>query len=190
LKLARARSALRPLWWLVSTQLAMSLGAVVLLGAFLSGHWHEVRFAVPAVLLDITVVMLIVSAIGQLWVLNTIDYSQPVVAIQSKLTELAVRRAREVRWQWLLMLPLWTPLAVVMMQGMFGVDLYRVFGTGWIAANVVVGIVLTPVVVWLSRRVGSGRDDIARRPIDDLAGRRLADAQTRLDEIVAFRADM
>jgi hypothetical protein len=190
LKLERARSTLRPLWWLVSMQLAISLGAVVLLGSFLAGHWHLARFAVPAVLLDVTAVMSIVSAIGQLRVLNDIDYSQPVVAIQSKLTELAVRRAREVRWQWLLMLPLWTPLAVVVMQGIFGVDLYRLFGGRWIAANVAAGIVLTPLVVWLARHVGNRRDEIARRPVDDLAGRRLAEAQTCLDEVVAFETEM
>ena len=190
LKLERARSALRPLWWLVSMQLAISLGAVVLLGSFLADHWYLPRFAVPAVLLDVTAVMLIVSAIGQLRVLNTIDYSQPVVAIQSKLTELAVRRAREVRWQWLLMLPLWVPLAIVVMQGIFGVDIYRSFGARWIAANVAFGIVLTPLVVWLARHFGNSRDEIARRPIDDLAGRRLAEAQTRLDEVVAFETEM
>src|SRR5262245_18689639 len=36
LKLERARSALRPIWWLLSTQLAITLGAVVLLGTFLA----------------------------------------------------------------------------------------------------------------------------------------------------------
>ena len=188
LKLERARSALRPLWWLASMQFAISLGAVVLLGAFLADHWHVARFAVPAVLLDVTAVMSIVSAIGQLRVLSTIDYSQPVVTIQGKLTDLAVRRAREVRWQWLLMLPLWVPLAIVVMQGMFGFDIYRWFGAGWIAANVAFGIVVTPLIVWLARYFDSRRE-IARRPVDDLAGRRLAEAQTRLAEVVAFETE-
>ena len=190
LKLERARSTLRPLWWLVSTQLAISLGAVVLLGSFLADHWHLARFAVPAVLLDVTAVMSIVSAIGQLRVLNTIDYSQPVVAIQSKLTELAVRRAREVRWQWLLMLPLWVPLAIVVMQGILGFDIYRWFGARWIAANVAVGIVVTLLIVWLARYFDNSRHEVARRPADDFAGRRLAEAQTRLDEVVAFETEM
>ena len=38
LKLERARSALRPLWWLLATQLAIALGAVVLLGTFLADY--------------------------------------------------------------------------------------------------------------------------------------------------------
>src|SRR5262245_39482261 len=110
--------------------------------------------------------MSIVSAIGQLRVLNTIDYSQPVVAIQSTLTELAVRRGREVRWQWLLMLAPWTPLAIVVMLGMFGFDIYRWFGARWIAANVAVGIALTPLVVWLARRLDP-RDGFAKAVADD-----------------------
>ena len=62
------------------------------------------RFAVPAILLDITALVFIVSSAGQLRVLSTIDYGEALVTIQSMLTELGVRRAREVRWQWLLML--------------------------------------------------------------------------------------
>ena len=189
LKLERARSALRPLWWLVAAQLAISVSAAMWLGSFLADHWHLPRFAVPAVLLDIAAVMSIVSATGQLWVLKTIDYSQPVVTIQTKLAELAVRRAREVRSQWLLLLPLWVPLAVVAMQGLFGFDVYRWFGARWIAANVVVGIVLTPVIVWLARYLANRRDDTASGPVDDLAGRRLSEAMTRLDEVAAFQSE-
>lgn len=188
LKLERARSALRPIWWLLLTQLAIAVGAVVLLGAFLADYWQVPRFAVPAILLDITALMLIASTAGQLRVLSAIDYGQAVVTIQSMLTELAVRRAREVRWQWLLMLPLWIPLAIVVMQGIFGFDIYRVFGARWIAVNVVVGIALTPLVVWLARRFDH-QDGIAKGVADDIAGRRLSDAMRRLDEIGAFRSE-
>jgi len=189
LKLERARSALRPLWWLLAAQLVIALGAVVLLGAFLADYWQVPRFAAPAILLDIVAVMLVVSTVGQLRVLRTIDYGQAVVRIQSLLTELAVRRAREVRWQWMLMLPLWIPLAIVVMQGIFGFDIYRVFGARWIAVNVAMGIVLTPVVVWWARRFDDRHDGFAKGVADDIAGRRLSDAMRRLDEIGAFESE-
>jgi hypothetical protein len=44
--------------------------------------------------------------------------------------------------------------------------------------------------VWLARYFDNSRDEIARRPADDLAGRRLAEAQTHLDEVVAFETEM
>jgi hypothetical protein len=190
LKLERARSALRPLWWLLSTQLAIAIGAVVLLGTFLAGYWQVPRFAVPAILLDIAAVMLLASTVGQLRVLGTIDYSQAVVTIQGMLSDLAVRRAREVRWQWLLMLPLWIPLAIVVMEGIFGFDIYRVFGAQWIAVNVAVGIALTPLVVWLARRFGGDQHGVVKGVADDIAGRRLSDAMRRLDEVSAFQSEV
>jgi hypothetical protein len=161
----------------------------VLLGAFLADYWQLPRFAVPAILLDIAAVMLIVSTAGQLRVLSTIDYGHAVVTIQSMLTELAVRRAREVRWQWLLMLPLWTLLAIVVMQGIFGFDIYRVFGVRWIVVNVAVGIALTPLVVWCAQRFDR-QDGIVKGVADDIAGRRLSDAMRRLDEIGAFESEV
>ena len=190
LKLERTRSALRPLWWLLGTELAIALGATVLLGGFLAGHWHLARFAVPAIVLDVVAVLTIGSAAAQLRLLSSLDYAQPVVAIQSVLTELALRRVREVRWQWLLMLPLWTPLAIVVAQGIFGFDLYRWFSAGWVAANVVFGIACTPLMVWLARRLDAGRDGIVGGLLDDIAGRRMVDAMGRLDEVAAFESEL
>ena len=189
LKLERTRSALRPLWCLLGTELAIALGATVLLGRFLADHWHLARFAVPAIVLDVVAVLTIGSAAAQLRLLSSLDYAQPVVAIQSVLTELALRRVRDVRWQWLLMLPLWTPFAIVVAQGVFGFDLYRWFGAGWVAANVVFGIACTPLMVWLARRLDAGRDGIVGGLLDDFAGRRMADAMGRLDEVAAFESE-
>ena len=83
LKLERTRSALRPLWWLLWTELAIGLGATVLLGAFLADHWQLARLAVPAIVLDLVAVLTIASAAAQLRLLSSLDYAQPVVAIQT-----------------------------------------------------------------------------------------------------------
>jgi len=192
LKLERARSALRPLWWLLTMELAIALGAVVLLGAFLADHWRLPRFAMPAITLDIVAVLSLASAAAQLWRLSTIDYAKPVMAVQSVLTDLAVRRVRDVRWLWLLMLPLWTPLAIVVTQGGFGFDVYRWLGTGWVVANVAFGIAVTPLMVWLVRRRDARirREGIVGGLVDDIAGRRLSEAMKRLDEVVAFEKDV
>jgi hypothetical protein len=66
----------------------------------------------------------------------------------------------------------------------FGFDVYRWFGTGWIAANVAFGIAVTPLMVWLVRRLDTDvrREGIVGALVDDIAGRRLLEAMTRLDE--------
>jgi hypothetical protein len=189
LMLERTRSALRPLQWLLWTKLALAVGAAGLLGAFLADHWHVARFAVPAIVLDVMAVLAIGSAVAQLRLLSSVDYAQPVVTIQNVLTELALRRVREMRWEWLLMLPLWTPLAIVVAQGIFGLDLYSWFGTRWITANVVFGFACAPFMVWLARRLDAGREGIVGGLLDDIAGRRMADAMGRLHEVAAFESE-
>jgi Zn-dependent protease with chaperone function len=76
------------------------------------------------------------------------------------------------------------------MQGIFGVDIYRVFGARWMVVNVAFGIVLTPLVVWWARRFDARQDGIAKGLADDIAGRRLSDAMRRLDEIGAFESEV
>jgi hypothetical protein len=76
------------------------------------------------------------------------------------------------------------------MQGIFGLDIYRVFGVGWITVNVAVGIVLTPLIVWWARRFADRQDGIAKGLADDIAGRRLSDAMRRLDKIGAFESEV
>ena len=72
-----------------------------------------------------------------------------------------------------------------------GFDLYRWFGAaGWVAANVVFGIACTPLMVWLARRLDAGRDGIVGGLLDDIAGRRMADAMGRLDEVAAFGSEL
>jgi hypothetical protein len=92
-KLERTRAALRTLWWLLGTELAIALGATVLFGGFLADHWHLPRFAVPAIVLDVAAVLTIASAAAQLRQLSSLDYAQSV-AIQSMLTELALRNEK------------------------------------------------------------------------------------------------
>ena len=123
-----------------------------------------------------------------MYILRAIDYAQPVVSIQKALTSLAVWRGRDVRWQLLLMLPLWTPFAIVVLDGLFGVDVYRWFGTRWIIANLAFAIAMTPFMIWLVRRMNGRirREGILKSLADDLTGRRLAVAMGHLEEVRRF----
>ena len=45
-------------------------------------------------------------------------------------------------------------------------------------------------MVWLARRLDAGRDGIVGGLLDDIAGRRMADAMGRLDEVAAFGSEL
>jgi hypothetical protein len=188
LTLNRAQSALRPVAWRLWGEIALAVAAAILLGAFLGDHWRTASFAIPAVLLHAAAIASIASGAAQLQRLKAIDYAQPVVGIQGALAELAVKRARQTRWHLLLAFLLWTPFAIVALKGLFGFDVYRWFGTGWVAANAGFSVAITPLMIWLVRRFDDRirREGILASLADDLTGRRLAVANGLLAEVGAF----
>jgi hypothetical protein len=188
LKLDKAASALRPVRWLLWLQLAAGVASAVLLGGFLGVHWRDPRFVIPALALDGAAVLMIAGAAGQLRRLESIDLTGPVVAMQGGLAAFAVARARHVRWYLLLVPALWTPFAIVALQGLFGFDVYRWFGARWIAANVAFSIALTPFLVWAARRHEARirREGLVKSLADDITGRRLSLATRLFDEVIAF----
>jgi hypothetical protein len=133
-------------------------------------------------------VLTIGSAVAQLRLLSSLDYAQPVVAIQSVLTDSLCQSARSAVA--VADATAVDALAIVVAQGIFGFDLYRWFGAGWVVANVVFGIACAPLMVWLTRRLDAGRDGIVGGLLDDIAGRRMADAMGRLDEVAAFESEL
>lgn len=60
-------------------------------------------------------------------------------------------------------------------HGVFGVDAYRVPGTAWLWANLLLGLAVIPVAVWVSKRFGHrlGRSPAIQRLVKDLAGQEL-----------------
>jgi len=130
-------------------------------------------------------------AVRQLVALGQIDYSGPVVAIQRRLAELRVLRARSNRWLLLSAPLLWALLIVVVPHGLVGLDVYRAFGLPWVVGNLVFGLAILGAAGWVSRRfpVASRSSAFLHWLGDDLTGRRVAVASGFLDDISAFEAE-
>jgi hypothetical protein len=187
-KLDRTRSALRPLAGLLLFEVACGVAAALLLGSFLANHIAEARFAVPAAVLHVTAVFTIAIGVRQLVLLRGVDYSAPVVTIQHQLAALRMSRVRTTRWLLLLSPLLWTPLAIVAAQGLFGLDVYRESGPAWVAWNLAVGLAFIPLAVWIARLVSrrAAGAPWVQRLADSLAGRSLATARGLLEEVARF----
>jgi hypothetical protein len=189
--LGKAETALRRLsrlWWV---GLLLNAGATLLVGSFAFDHRAEPRFSVPAAALQLGIIALIIGGVRQLAALARIDYGAPVVEIQRRLESLRAERIRTVKWTLLLAPLAWVPLAVVGMKGLFGVDLYAAFGMPWLAANVLVGVLVIVAGVWASRHYAdrAGRWPLAQRLLRDLGGQNLAAAQSFLGSLAQLAAD-
>jgi hypothetical protein len=188
LKADRAESTLRPFIRLVYLELGLGIAAVLLLGAFLAGHWDVARYSVPAAVLHVVAILTVANAVSQLALIGQIDFSGPVVRAQGQLVKLTAKRAVAARWQLLLAPLLWTPFAIVVARGLLGFDIYRAFGWTWVNVNLMFGVAMIPVVHWVTRRFGERlkRSSIVRTMSDHIAGRSLDASMKALDEIASF----
>jgi len=184
----RVRSSLVGMQIGLGFEIIVGAAAALLTGSFLASHIGDLRFMIPGLILHIAAIALVGIPTRQLVALRSMDYGQPVVALQKQMSGFRLSRVREAGWLLILGPLLWTPLAIVAAQGLLGIDLYEGFGLPWVLANLAFGVVVLALAIWAGRRYrdrlrGSG---VWRSVSDGLAGRSIVVAQGFLDDVVAF----
>ena len=191
INLGRVDSALKRLSRLLVFELVQDLAAVVILGMFIASHIGEMRFLAPALLLDACAVAFAIKSIRQLVALHRLDYSAPVVAIQKQLEALRIERIRVTKWVFTLCPLLWIPLLIVALEGLLGVDAYLFLDGAWLAANVLFGLAVIPLMLWAARHF-AGRwqgSPLLQSLMDNLAGRSLVAATGFLSALSSFEEE-
>lgn len=185
--LGKAGTATRGLRRLLWIEIAFDALGLLLVGSFLADHLRELRFAAPAILLHLGLIASLGSCVGQLVLLGEVDYAAPVVGIQKRLAAVRVLRVRV--WTWTLLLaPLaWMPLLIVGL-GLLGVDVYQILSLPYLAANVILGLVVILLGLVVSRRY-AGRmngSPLVQRLLRDVAGQSLARAEAFVSSLERF----
>lgn len=189
--LDKVGSAMSRLGWALGAELTLDVVAVLLTGSFVADHVREVRFLVPGLMLQAFAIVQIATLACQIVVARRIDYGAPLVEIQKRIGMLRVSRTRTTMWTLILAPLLWTPLVVVALEGLFGVDAYESFGVPYLVANVTLGIAVIASGLLVSRRYAArfSASPFARRLMRDLAGVNLTVAVGFLDSLAQFEAD-
>ncbi len=182
--LNRVRSPLRRLVFELSLEIAASAAGLVLLGTFLAQHIAEARFVWPAAMLDVWLILCLAASARQLVQANRIDYDEPVTTIQRRLGELRILRLRAFRLELLTgQIVWWLPFLIVALAGLFGIDAYRFLSTTFIAVNLLLGVAVIPLAIWIARRF---EHRFLRRLADEIAGRSLTEAQAHVAKLSDF----
>ncbi|MBV8519653.1 MAG: hypothetical protein JO197_19835 [Acidobacteria bacterium] len=200
MQLDKTHASLRWLGRGVAFELLMTIVAVVWLGDFVFTHLREPRFLVPALLVDCGAIAYLGNCIRQLAALARLDYSQPVVTVQKELGKLRILRIRTTRWTMMVSLVCWFPVLVVLVEGFFGVDLWRILGAVgaqhetfvlWLVLNVLFGVAAAGVLLWLARRyeARAERSPRLQRLMDEFAGRSLTNALRSLQAVREFETE-
>ncbi len=171
----------------ITFELVVNAAAIGLLGSFMAGVWHEPRFLLPAMALDVYAIALVIAGARQLAALRAVDLDEPVVAVQQRLERLRVGRIRTTLATLLFAPLMWVPLTIVAARGFFGVDLYA-DGGGWLAASALFGLAVIPIAVVAARRFGPrlARSAPMRAAADAIAGHSLTRALNSLDALRRF----
>ena len=157
-KMNRARSALQRLAVLLALESAVALAIIIVLGSFIGDHIATVRFVAPAAALDLFEIATLIVLIQQIRLALYIDYSQRVAAMQKQLESLRMLHIRHFQWTLLLAPLLWTPLLIVALEGFLRVDAYKTLGAAYLLANLLFGLSIIPLAIWLSKKFGDRMD--------------------------------
>jgi hypothetical protein len=183
------RSRLWPLGAAQILQILSGLAVTAISALFWVRHLDAPALAFSGIVLHVYGIGMVAGAARTLHLLASIDYSQPVVAIQRQLTLLSLWRLR-LAWVFGVASCLaWIPMVVIGFDMAFGIDLYE--SAPWVIASFLgSGLACLGVVLLLHRWLAtSSRMDLVQRIRDHLVGRSVSRARGILDEISEFEAE-
>jgi hypothetical protein len=189
--LDRARTTLGRVTLHLRLEMLADAVAVVFLGGFAADHVRQPDLLAAAVALDICALAILVGGIASLGMLAVLDYDRPAIEIARTLDRLRLIRVRFTMWTLFVAPLMWPPLLIVGMSALFGIDVWNVFGPGWVLANFVPGAVVLALGIMFARRYDSRRGPAAQlHPlVAALSGRSLRDATGQIAELRRYEAD-
>lgn len=189
--LDKAKSSLQRLSRWIIVELLMNFIVVFFTGRFIAHHFREMKFLLPAIGVDVCAILLIVAGVHQLIGLKRSDLGAKIIDSQRQIETLRIQRIRMNKWVLMVGPLVWAPLLIVFFKGAFNLDVYVVFSTKWLIANVLFGAAFIPLMLWVSKRYGDRFHQSAflKALMNDLAGRSLVSAATFLAELTRFERE-
>jgi len=192
MKLPRAKSALQRLAMDLSLESVLWLVGIVALGQFIYRNITMMRFALPAAFLDLYAIANFAVLIAQIASALQIDYDKPITVIQKQIEALRVLRIRYIQGSVVGGFIVWVPFVIVVLKMFLGIDAYRIFGTTWLLANVLFGLVPIALAIWISKKLCRtiGRYPRIQKFINDLAGYNINAARRTIAALSEFEDKM
>ena len=150
--LTRAKLHLYPLWVAALVQLAVGVAVVVPAASFWLAHRDEPGPLVAGLALHIYGIGVIGLAVGGLLQLARLDFSAPLLTLQTRLAALHEQRVNATLWLGLPWWILWFALPLCLARAFAGIDLHA-RAPGWVLGNLLVGVVGLVVSLLFVRRL-------------------------------------
>lgn len=189
--LRKVRFALAPYVVWRALEVALGIGALLVAVPILAGHLGEPRYVVVLGALCVFVAGITALCAYLLVAALRLDYAGPVTAIQRDVEHIQLAEYRALKWALLGGVVMWLPVVLVLFEALTGVDALARVHVGYLAGNLVFGLVVLLAGQALSKKyverpLASPR---ARRIVDALSGRELRRVSGHLDELARFVRD-
>jgi len=151
-----ARRRIHRLAFWPALDVAFCLGLLALGFLFLNGHAYDWKLIAPTAVVMLCALALLINSMFQLQRIAQLDWSGPVVDIQTELQQLHVMKVQQFKWIILLSPLVWICSFMIGLHWVFGwltVDRVKVLDElhPWVVANYVFGILFVPLGYLLAR---------------------------------------
>ncbi|MGO8671552.1 MAG: hypothetical protein ACLQVD_09345 [Capsulimonadaceae bacterium] len=183
-----ARSALQRMTAFLVVEAICWFVIVIALCVFTYQHAATLPLALPGLALGLYAMGMLVATVPQIGAALRIDYGQPIIGIQKQVEALRVLRIQLVRWGIIAGAVVWAPFAIVLSKVLFGFARYDV---AWLWANILFGLALIPVTVWVSKKFGDRMtaSPFLQRVMKDIAGHSLTAAGAFITRLREFEEE-
>jgi hypothetical protein len=189
--LRKVRLALTPYVLWRTLDVALGIAALLVVMPVLAAHVTEPRYVVVAGAL--AAFTFAITALRTSLLVNALqlDYAGPVTSIQRGLERVKIAEYRAFKWMLLGGVTIWLPAMLVLFEVLTGVGALARVDLAWLAANLILGLVVLALGQWWSKKHVE-RSDLspwARRLVDALSGRSLRSAAGHLAELSRYERE-
>ena len=189
--LRKVRFALAPYVLRRAVEVALGVGAMLVVVPILVAHRAEPRYVVAAGALAVFAAG--ITALSAYLLVNglRLDYGGAVTAIQRDVQRIRLAEYRAFKWTLLGGVVIWLPAALILFEALTGVDALARVDLAWFAANLVFGLAILALGQALSRKYVERKDltPFARRLVDAVSGRSLRAVTAHLAELARFERE-
>ncbi|MCT4589331.1 MAG: hypothetical protein N4A71_16020 [Carboxylicivirga sp.] len=160
---------------------------VIFLGWYIANNWEQTHLAISGTIVHVFALVALVGSIGQIVLLQQIDFSKPVVEIRKKMELVNSHGLLFVKLVFL-SAPVWWSYAIVAIDALLEVDLYLHLDPDFVIRYLVINFLLIIPLVWLFNKLTYKNLHIkwVRKTIRLLTGTKTMKALESLNDIEEF----
>lgn len=174
----------------ISGIIEIIVGAVfaIFLGNFIYENSNSLSLTISALILDVFAIAVIAGAVRQLILISEFEVSSNVTESQRILATLRTHRLTYLRLA-ILQFPFFLAYILIGFKVFFNTNIWETGNKNWLISNVMLGIILIPVSIWIIRKIQPANLHIkwVRTLVETTSGQEISNAMIFLDEIEQFK---